>query len=31
VNWAWQWLIQARGARLITGNPRPRLTKQADL
>ena len=31
VNWAWQWLIQARGARLITGNPRLRLTKQVDL
>jgi NADH:ubiquinone reductase (H+-translocating) len=31
VNWAWQWLIQARGARLITGNPRLRLTRQADL
>ncbi len=21
VNWAWQWLVQARGARLITGAP----------
>jgi NADH:ubiquinone reductase (H+-translocating) len=31
VNWAWQWLIQARGARLITGNPRMRLTKPVDL
>jgi NADH:ubiquinone reductase (H+-translocating) len=31
VNWAWQWLIQARGARLITGNPRLRLTRKADL
>lgn len=31
VNWAWQWLVQTRGARLITGNPRMRLTRPADL
>ena len=31
VNWAWQWLIRSRGARLITGNPRLRITKPADL
>lgn len=31
LNWAWQWLVQARGARLITGSPRMRLKKPVDL
>lgn len=31
LNWAWQWLIHARGARLITGSPRMRLKKPVDL
>jgi NADH dehydrogenase len=31
VNWLWQWLIQGRGARLITGFPEVNLTRQADL
>jgi NADH dehydrogenase len=31
INWAWQWVIQARGARLITGEPRIQLRKQVDL
>lgn len=31
LNWAWQWLVHARGARLITGSPRMRLKKPVDL
>jgi len=31
VNWGWQWVVHSRGARLITGSPRMRLTRQADL
>jgi NADH dehydrogenase len=31
LNWAWQWLVQARGARLITGSPRIRLERRVDL
>ncbi len=31
VNWAWQWLFQARGARLITGSPEIDVKKPADL
>jgi NADH:ubiquinone reductase (H+-translocating) len=31
VNWTWQWLRRSRGARLITGNPRLRIAKPADL
>jgi NADH dehydrogenase len=31
INWAWQWVIQARGARLITGESRIQLRKQVDL
>lgn len=31
LNWAWQWLVQTRGARLITGSPRMRLKKPVDL
>jgi NADH dehydrogenase len=31
LNWGWQWLLQARGARLITGSPPVRLKKPADL
>lgn len=31
VNWAWQWLVQARGARLITGSRLPRVNKHLDL
>jgi len=30
VNWAWHWLVNTRGARLITGSPRVRLKKPAD-
>jgi len=31
VNWAWQWLVHARGIRLITGSPSVRLTRPVDL
>ncbi len=31
VNWAWQWIFQARGARLITGSPEIDVKKPADL
>jgi NADH dehydrogenase len=31
VNWAWQWLVQARGARLITGQGLPRVKQRLDL
>jgi NADH dehydrogenase len=31
VNWAWQWLFQARGVRLITGSPEVRVTRPPDL
>jgi NADH dehydrogenase len=31
INWLWQWVIQGRGARLITGSPEVRLRKQVDL
>lgn len=31
LNWAWQWLMQARGARLITGSPRVSLKRPVDL
>jgi NADH dehydrogenase len=31
VNWAWQWLVNTRGARLITGSPRVRLKRPVDL
>jgi NADH dehydrogenase len=31
LNWGWQWLLQARGARLITGSPAMRLKKPVDL
>jgi NADH dehydrogenase len=31
LNWTWQWLVHARGARLITGSPRMRLKKPVDL
>lgn len=31
VNWAWQWVVQARGARLITGSPRVRVEDPVDL
>jgi NADH dehydrogenase len=31
LNWAWQWLVQARGARLITGSPGMRLKRTVDL
>lgn len=31
VNWAWQWIVQARGARLITGNPEVRVESPVDL
>ena len=31
LNWAWQWAVQGRGARLITGNREMGLRKQADL
>jgi NADH dehydrogenase len=31
LNWAWQWLVQTRGARLITGSPRVRLKRPPDL
>lgn len=30
LNWAWQWLFQARGARLITGNPPLKLKRPVD-
>jgi NADH dehydrogenase len=30
VNWAWQWLVQARGARLITGSPPVRVERAPD-
>jgi NADH dehydrogenase len=31
LNWAWQWLVQTRGARLITGSPGIRLERPVDL
>jgi NADH dehydrogenase len=31
VHWAWQWLIQSRGVRLITGSPSVRLKRPVDL
>lgn len=31
VNWAWQWMVNTRGARLITGSPRVRLKRPVDL
>ena len=31
VNWAWQWVVQARGARLITGNPEIHVQSPVDL
>jgi NADH dehydrogenase len=31
INWAWQWIVQARGARLITGFPEVRVKKRVDL
>jgi NADH dehydrogenase len=31
VNWAWQWALQTRGARLITGSPAVALKEPADL
>jgi len=31
VHWAWQWLVQSRGARLITGEVRPRVREPVDL
>jgi len=31
VNWAWQWLFQARGARLITGSPEIEVKQARDL
>lgn len=31
VNWAWQWIVQARGARLITGASTPNVEKHPDL
>jgi hypothetical protein len=31
VHWAWQWLVQARGARLITGRKLPRVKRPVDL
>ncbi len=31
INWIWQWLVQGRGARLITGSPKIRIRKQVDL
>lgn len=31
VNWAWQWLVQARGARLITGSPPVDVERGVDL
>ena len=31
VNWAWQWIVQARGARLITGNPEMHVQSPVDL
>jgi NADH dehydrogenase len=30
VNWAWQWLVHARGVRLITGSPDMRLKQPVD-
>ncbi len=30
LNWAWQWVVQARGARLITGDPPVRLKRPVD-
>lgn len=29
--WAWQWIVQSRGARLITGSSKPRVEKPVDL
>ena len=31
VHWAWQWLIQSRGARLITGSSTPTVADPVDL
>jgi len=31
IHWAWQWLIQSRGARLITGMPQPDVERPVDL
>jgi NADH dehydrogenase len=31
VNWFWQWVIQTRGARLITGSPPMRLKRPAEI
>ena len=31
VNWAWQWIFQARGARLITGSPEIDVKRPTDL
>lgn len=31
VNWAWQWVVQARGARLITGSPEIDVQSPVDL
>ncbi|MBT8487495.1 MAG: NAD(P)/FAD-dependent oxidoreductase, partial [Gemmatimonadetes bacterium] len=31
VHWAWQWLVQSRGARLITGGFAPRVADPVDL
>ena len=31
VNWAWQWVVQARGARLITGDPHVDVREPLDL
>ncbi len=31
IHWAWQWLVQSRGARLITGRPPVRVERPVDL
>lgn len=31
VHWAWQWLVQSRGARLITGSSKPHVDDPVDL
>lgn len=31
IHWAWQWLVQSRGARLITGGRKPHVERPRDL
>lgn len=31
IQWAWQWIVQSRGARLITGSSKPHVERPVDL